>query len=757
MNNQLSFHHFEKVLKWKHFLKCFLAILVLTAWINPAYSQKGKTSLGSVEEFHSEMRSAKVSWNSRKSVKVKKSQLLDIVIHNSKESSKEDSYVGKVAGAQTSYAFFNFKKDGSLNGKVVIPGKKEAYTYFSENGTAYVSPTNIEEVICTEYEEQTAGASSSAELIPPPTSYVFNLQSLPGAGAVVMLDFDGHDAKGSWWGDINALPADNATETDIEEAWRVMAEDFRPFALNITTSEAVYQAAPANRRMRCIFTPTTDAAPGWGGVAFIGSFQDGGEVAPCWVFNIWNGKLMGETGSHEIGHTLGLFHDGRYLPGSGTEDYYGGHGNWAPIMGVSFSPTISQWSIGDYKYANNTQDDIAIMATQNGFGFRADAQGNTAATAANLVVGTGGVVNPANNYGIIANRADVDYFRFTSNGNSAILTVTPAPQFPDLDMKVSIVNSSGVVFASSNPIEIAPCSLHVRLPSGTYYLVVDGSGFSTPTTNGYSDYGSIGEYRVSGTINSTTHNTLPTISITSPSNGASFPYGTSITITANAADADGSVSKVDFYNGKVYLGSDTEAPYSALLDFDKQILGYDTLTAIVTDNRGAQKTSNPIIINITPQTGINGANCVVSGEANVYFMNLEYPNFNTIQWWINGDATIQQDPSDPKKATITFSSYNPGSVTVHAGITYVGVPYYVEYSKVIQVNNCFASRQAVSAMTFEEGEEVSVKVFDLNGREVLSSKTSSPNTYIENQILAPGMYLFQVIRGEESYTQKIVK
>lgn len=53
---------------------------------------------------------------------------------------------------------------------------------------------------------------------------------------------------------------------------------------------------------------------------------------PAFIFPLNLGshpKYVAEAASHEVGHRLGLHHDG---PG-----YYPGHGNWAPIMGVGAS------------------------------------------------------------------------------------------------------------------------------------------------------------------------------------------------------------------------------------------------------------------------------------------------------------------------------------------------------------------------------------------------------------------------------------
>jgi hypothetical protein len=92
-------------------------------------------------------------------------------------------------------------------------------------------------------------------------------------------------------------------------------------------------------------------------------------------------------------------------------------------------------------------------------------------------------------------------------------------------------------------------------------------------------------------------NALPTASITSPTNGQSFIAPASITIAASATDADGTISKVEFFNGATKLGEDTTSPYS--FSWNDVAAGSYTLTGKATDNRGAAVTSAEVAISIT--------------------------------------------------------------------------------------------------------------------------------------------------------------
>ncbi len=91
-------------------------------------------------------------------------------------------------------------------------------------------------------------------------------------------------------------------------------------------------------------------------------------------------------------------------------------------------------------------------------------------------------------------------------------------------------------------------------------------------------------------------NIAPTVSLTAPSAEASFTAPASVVIAANSADADGTVTQVQFYNGTTLLGSDTTAPYS--FNWTNVAAGTYSVTARATDNQGAVTTSAPVSVSV---------------------------------------------------------------------------------------------------------------------------------------------------------------
>jgi hypothetical protein len=333
------------------------------------------------------------------------------------------------------------------------------------------------------------------------------LSSYPQASAVVYLDFDGHQVNSVVWNNGVPFLAQPGTFTDaqIRETFSRVAEDFKPFDLNITTDLSVFQAAPLNKRIRVVVTSTSAWYPGVGGVAYIGSFTWGDDT-PAFVFadrlGPFSPKMVAECISHETGHTLGLNHQSSYDANCNlTEVYNMGAGvgeiGWAPIMGNSYYRNMTGWFNGKLPYGCSYQEDnLQIITTYNGFSYRPDDYENALNTSAYTLAGLSYKLT-----GIISNSLDVDVFRINLAQRYALL-INARPVSIDglgtganLDVKLRLHASNGTLLRVVDPTNSLKASLDTVLPAGSYYIVVEGAGNANT-----SSYGSIGEYEFSGTL-----------------------------------------------------------------------------------------------------------------------------------------------------------------------------------------------------------------------------------------------------------------
>lgn len=355
----------------------------------------------------------------------------------------------------------------------------------------------------------TAQNAGTNALLTYPAAETFRLHSKPGMSRVLYLDFNGHTTSSTSWNtnftggaafttpvyntDGNAASFSEGEQANIQEIWKRVSEDYAAWDVDVTTEE------PPLESLRK--TTSTDPAYGirvviggsssqWlgagaGGVAYMNSFGWNTDT-PAFVFpdQLGNGfpKYVAEATSHEVGHTVALNHDGKT---DGTE-YYTGTSAWAPIMGVGYSSTLTQFSRGEYAGANNTENDTADI---DGFIPRsADLAGDDILTAVPL---SGASVSAT---GIIQSQADADLYRVDAGAGLLSFNVVPANPDANLDIMLALYNGSGNLIASANPATLE-ASLSLSVPDGTYYLSVDGTGAA-----GYSDYGSLGQFSLSGSV-----------------------------------------------------------------------------------------------------------------------------------------------------------------------------------------------------------------------------------------------------------------
>lgn len=350
-------------------------------------------------------------------------------------------------------------------------------------------------------------------------SQVFALNSNADANHTVYLDFNGHTTTGTRWNreenngadiitqaydtDGNATTFSNTELEEIWEIWRRVSEDFMPFEVNVTTALPSLDqlsntsASDTQWGIRTVIGGDGAWLGGGGGVAYVSSFNNSIDT-PTFVFseNLNNSaSSVAEAVSHEVGHTLGLTHDGTTL---GVE-YYAGHGSgptgWAPIMGVGYYQALTQWSRGEYVNAENREDDLDIITGNNGFGYRADDYGDSLTNASTLSVNNGA----AETYGIIETNTDTDWFSFSSSTGNINLDVNPFEVGANLDILAELRDAAGQVIQSVNALGSLAANVTANLNPGNYFLTVTGTG-EGDLVSGYSDYGSIGQYSVTGSV-----------------------------------------------------------------------------------------------------------------------------------------------------------------------------------------------------------------------------------------------------------------
>lgn len=438
--------------------------------------------------------------------------------------------------------------------------------------------------------------ASSAPLAATPS--VLTLHSTPGSSRVIYLDFTGHVTSSTAWntnftgnadivsqpfdldGDPTTLSADECAF--IQRVWQRVAEDFAPFAVDVTTEdpgiEALRYSGSSDNAygQRVVISPTNWYSTNAGGVSYVGSFNWSSDT-PNFVFTqqLANGeKYIAEAISHETGHALGLSHDG--LGGTSPTEYYAGQGNWAPIMGNSYYRAVTQWSKGEYQNANNTQDQLSIMQSY-GAPLMQNRYGSTLASATPIS-------GPALNIGgTITTRTDVDVFRFDTGAGAISLNVANLSPEPNLNMQVHLLDAAGNLVQSGVP-SVTNVPLNANVPAGTYYVKINGTGRGDPLTTGYSSYASVGNYILTGSILPTTSNQAPAaVASANPSSGvAPLPVNFS---SAGSTDADGSLVSYSwsFGDGSSATGANASHTYPAA--------GSYTATLTVIDDGGLTATS----------------------------------------------------------------------------------------------------------------------------------------------------------------------
>lgn len=390
--------------------------------------------------------------------------------------------------------------------------------------------------------------------------------------------------------------------------------------------------------------------------------------------------------------------------------YAGSHYTQSYINGVlqNIPLFISEWGTSNYSGNGgndytNAQNWLNLLAGANTAGIKVSwcnwsfcDKSETSAALAAGACGNGGwnntsesgtwvknhLLSPADNWGSGGTTNIPPSVSITSPANNAQFTtpvsVTINANASDVDgtiTKVEFYNGTTLL----GTVTTAPYTfVWSNVMMGNYIVTAkatDNKGAVTTST------------AVNITVNPKLTNQLPTVSITSPTNNTQFTPPASITINANAADADGTITKVVFYNGTTLLGTDITAPYSFV--WSNVAAGTYTLTAKATDNKLGVTTSTSVQVVVgttTTTSDLIGVNCVTVNGVTTFELNAaKRVNATAYSWWCNGSTqSIVPTTGQPWKATYSFGQWFTGG-DVCVGVNYSGSPYYAQFCKTIRI------------------------------------------------------------------------
>jgi hypothetical protein len=422
-----------------------------------------------------------------------------------------------------------------------------------DNGGIYCS-CGVNAAKLLEYTKAAAAAEANAPAVadgapiiaesPVPVTTPPVYHSKSGSTNVIILDFNGMVVTGTQWKSGATLDAyafsldsdyttfSDSEQTFIKRVWERVSEVFSAYDVDVTTEEP---ATLTSTTGRLLITKSVDKngvnmpSSGAGGVAFVDVFGTDEYLSlysPAFVYYdnlLSKEEIVAMAAAHEIGHNFGLLHDYSNNDFS-TSGYYLGHGSgdteWCPIMGAAYYVNVPQWSKGEYNNAQQHEDDLFILYEH--LGYRTDDHGGTLSTATALTL-TGGTTissttpetDPTNsspqNKGILEKTNDVDVFSFEAGVGAVSIIINPWKSPANthggsVDLQAELYDGGGNLLGTfEDPSHLYTTVSYNITTAGGYYLLIKNTGTGDPYaaypgTTGYTNYGCVGQYFISGTV-----------------------------------------------------------------------------------------------------------------------------------------------------------------------------------------------------------------------------------------------------------------
>ncbi len=279
-------------------------------------------------------------------------------------------------------------------------------------------------------------------------------------------------------------------------------------------------------------------------------------------------------------------------------------------------------------------------------------------------------------------------------------------------------------------------------------------------------------------------NQAPFVAIISPADNTIFTAPASLTINASATDSDGTISKVEFYNGETLLSIDNISPYACELAQLKA--GTYQITVKATDNTGNMTTSLPKVIVVKESPVVTMTSPEISTEevkagSNILFnfsVNDKDSMLKSIIISDNGVmvGTITQAPYSFTLADITAGDHQfTISSVLENGIAFIvsrlqiksidstlgiGNNELQQSSKCILYPNPCETHFNIKLFGYE-GKNLSYRIIDLNGRDIVEKNIGTIRDKVfEQEVkvqgLASATYLVYIQVDEIVFVKKII-
>jgi hypothetical protein len=374
---------------------------------------------------------------------------------------------------------------------------------------------------------------------------------------------------------------------------------------------------------------------------------------------------------------------------------------------------------------------------------------------------------------------------------SSVVTVTVNPnQPPSVEITNPLQNASFVspanVSLAATATDVDGTIAHVEFYIGSTLLVTDVSSpynysFNNLSPGSYSitakatdDFGAT---TTSSVITFTVNNSLPSVSITSPSNGTAYIEYATVPIEASAYDPNGSIALVEFYHGTTLIGSDATEPFSTV--WNHVSAGTYQITAKAIDNEGGVGISSDItiIVNgnqpsvITINSPIN--NSTTTGTSVTIDVTVTDPDGEVILVeYLDGTTVVGTSTTAPFILVLENPSPGTHNISVRVTDSYGGVtvssPSTVTVSDQTGIHG-FAGVEVFSKVypnptntlvyieTYINLVSSSVKFFNSLGEEVLVPFViSGTNATADLSGVSAGVYTLTVSQDKGIIRKKIV-